>query len=145
MYLKQFYTPFLFNNPIGPCEENIITRVNSSGLQYIFFSSICFLSPIPGFFDGHYLIYFLWHKPNYHWHNSLKRSDRFRILQFFNCFFFFFFFFCFLEVIFEYFIMHILLKTISKLGTYHKIFIYIFELELNRMLSLLSNDTIILS
>ena len=28
---KQFYM-LLFNNPIGPCEENIITCTNSSGL-----------------------------------------------------------------------------------------------------------------
>ena len=30
---KQFYTPLLFNNFLGPSEENIITRTNSAGLQ----------------------------------------------------------------------------------------------------------------
>ena len=30
---KQFYTSLLFNNLIGSCKENIITRVNSSGLR----------------------------------------------------------------------------------------------------------------
>ena len=31
-FQKQFYTPFIFNNPIGPREENIITHANSSDL-----------------------------------------------------------------------------------------------------------------
>ena len=38
--IKQSYTPLLFNNLLGPSEENIINRTNTAGLQYFFYQNI---------------------------------------------------------------------------------------------------------
>ena len=76
---KQFYTALLFNNPLGPAEENTINRTNFTGFRY--FLNVFFLPPW-NFLLSPSRVYFLTHEIGYHGQfpeeNWLKWRDPFK-------------------------------------------------------------------